>query len=54
MNHVRKLTDGDWTSAGDDNEDVEEDQAEDMETEAARPGRFYKDQVQCFFLKNER
>ena len=44
MNHVRKLTDGDWTCAGDE-QDAEEEEAEEMETEVTRPGRYYKDQV---------
>ena len=45
MKHVRKLTDGDWTSAKDDEQDAEEDESEEIELEATRPGRYYKDQV---------
>ena len=51
-NHVRKLTEGDWSSQNDDEEEEEveeEEESEEMEVEVRlrRPGQNYKSQVEA-------
>jgi len=46
MNHVRRLTDGDWTDHKvSDGEEEEEGEDMDVDLTKALPGRFYKDQL---------
>lgn len=46
MNHVRKLTEGDWQSSSHElEENIENEEEMDIEVKLRKPGRYYKDQV---------